>query len=136
MDRRVFLVSGLAGLAPLAACAPRVITVICDPALAPALDRALRTRGGRTYRLEPLAPRELLARAEGGAGLLVVTREPKLADRLQRLGFARIQNRWKPDIGGAPAQMVVTTGDGEAAAVHMARWLAGDEAAALLNTAR
>jgi len=129
MDRRIFLASGLA----LAACGPRTTTVVCDPDLAPALGRALRTRGERSFTLEPLAPRDLLTRAEGGGGVLVVTREPKLADRLQRLGVARLQNRWKQDIDGAPAQMVVTTGDGESTAVHMARWLAGEEAAGLLS---
>ena len=70
---------------------------------------------------------------EGGAGVVIATREPKLADRLQRYGHARLQNRFKPKVGGGAIQVVVTRGPGEAAGVAFARWLMTDEAAALLT---
>lgn len=132
MDRRVFLVTTLA-LGGCGLLGGRTIDVVCDPGLAAALDRALVTRGARTYRLAGLSPKAMLDRAETAPGLIVVSAEPKLTDRLQRLGFARLQNRWRFQIGGAPAHMVVTEGAGEAAAVHLAKWLAGDEAAGLLS---
>ncbi len=128
------MISALVGpLALPAACSHAATAVVCDPELLPALDRALATRGRATYRLDGLAAKPLLARAEAETGLLVVTREPKLADRLQRLGLVRIQNRWKLDLGEAPAHLVATTGAGEAAAARLAKWLTGDEAARLLS---
>jgi hypothetical protein len=133
MDRRVFFLTALVAPLALAGCGGAPTPVVCDPDLAPALDRALASRGRATYRLEALTARPLLARAEASGGLLVATREPKLADRLQRLGLVRIQNRWKLEVGGAPVHLVVTTGAGEAAAAHLAKWLAGEEAARRLS---
>lgn len=132
MDRRVFLVGTLA-LGGCGLLGPRTVGVVCDPDLTPALTRALTTRGAKTYRLEGLAPKAILDRAETTSGLIVISAEPKLTDRLQRLGFARLQNRWKLEIGGTPVHMVVTEGAGEAAAAHLAKWLAGEEAGKLLS---
>ncbi|ATQ41074.1 hypothetical protein [Caulobacter mirabilis] len=131
MDRRVFVFSALA----LSGCglSGGPVTVVCDPDLTSNLARALAARDAKAYRLEGLSPKGLLERAEAGGGLILVTAEPKLTDRLQRLGFARLQNRWKLQVRGAPAHMIVTDGAGEAAAVHLAKWLAGEEAAPLLS---
>ncbi len=131
MDRRVFVFSALA----LSGCglSGGPVNVVCDPDLTPSLARALATRGAKAFRIEGLSPKGLLERAEAGGGLILVTAEPKLTDRLQRLGFARLQNRWKLQVAGAPAHMIVTDGAGEAAAVHLAKWLAGEDAASLLS---
>lgn len=138
MDRRVFLIAAglLAGGASsltLGGCGEPTIPVIADPELVPPFDRALASRGRATYRLEGLGPRPLLERAEAGKGLLVVTREGRLADRLQRLAHVRLQNRWKLDIAGAPVHLLVTKGPGERAAIHLAEWLASEEAAPYLS---
>jgi hypothetical protein len=137
MDRRLFLLSTLA----LAGCG---LTdgwrmVICDPDLAPALGRALKAYGkagdGMLYGAGPEA---LLAAAEGESSALVVTRQPLLANRLQRLGFVRLEHRWQADIAGGPVEIVVTKGMGPAQwrALTLARWLASDAAApALANPA-
>lgn len=133
MDRRVFLISAVATPLALGGCGGRTITVICDPELAAPLDRALATRGRATYRLQGLAPRALLEAAEAGEGAVVVTREAKLADRLQRLSHVRLQNRWKIEIGGGLAHILATKGAGEGVAAHLGEWLAGEEAARLFS---
>jgi hypothetical protein len=136
MDRRIFLSGALASALPLVGCgAGAPVPVACDRPLAAALTRALEAwsaKGGRCV-LDALAARPLIDRGETTEGLVLVTREPKLADRLQRQSLARLQNRWHPMIGGVQAEMVVTRGAGEGAAVKLAKWLASEDAAALLT---
>jgi|GEM_PF-4422515 len=133
MDRRVFLVFAVAASWTLGGCGGRVTPVICDTDLVAPLDRALATRGRSTYRLEGLGPRPLLDAAEAGEGAIIVTREGKLADRLQRLSHVRLQNRWELRIGGGPVHVLATKGSGERMAIHLGEWLASEEAAPLLN---
>lgn len=133
MDRRLFLLSTLA----LAGCGltDSRQMVICDPDLAPALSRALKTRGepgdGILY---GAAPQALLVAAEGEPSALVVTRQSLIANRLQRLGFVRLEHRWQAQIAGETAEIMVTKGMGLAQwrALKLARWLASDAAEPVL----
>jgi hypothetical protein len=135
MDRRQLLLA----LGALAGCAPADdgLVVVCDPDLGPPLQIALMAwvRKGEVpgYSLEVADAKRLLARGETMPGRVIITREPKLADRLQRYGYARLQNRFKPRIGAGQVQVVVTRGAGEGGGVRFARWLTTDEAAALLT---
>jgi hypothetical protein len=132
MDRRIFLVGAMA----LAGCGrSETLAVVCDPDLEGPLRRALETwsRTGGAYDLEALPAKALLERGETVPGLVIVTREPKLADRLQRTGVVRLRNRWKPTLAGGEAQVVVTRGPGEARGAALGKWLMSDEAAAALT---
>ena len=138
MDRRLFLL----GAAALAGCSPAAgdLSIACDPDLVMRLKAAMtawRPAGAATgvhgKSIVGLDDRALLAFGETTDGLVLVTREPKLADRLQRTSRVRLQNRWKPKIGPGEVQVVVTRGDGEAQGVAFARWLMTDEAAAILT---
>ncbi len=135
MDRRLFL----AGAAALAGCAGGGSgpVVVCDPDLVAPLNAALAAwvrKGEATdFTLDAADAKALLAAGESGAGAVIATREPMLADRLQRYGHARLQNRFKPRIGAGEVQVVATRGPGEGAGVTFARWLTTDEAAALLT---
>ena len=79
-------------------------------------------------------PEALLSAAEGESSALVVTRQPLLANRLQRLGFVRLEHRWQADIAGERADLLVTKGVGPAQwrARDFAKWLASDAAAPVL----
>lgn len=133
MRRRVFLLSTLA----LAACGPNPPrqTVICDPGLGAALTRA-RSRFAEPGVLvvSEARPQALLEMAEAEPSTLVVTRQSLIANRLQRLGFVRLEHRWQARIGKETMQILVTKGVGPAQwrALKLAKWLAGDEAAPLL----
>jgi hypothetical protein len=133
MDRRTFVCLAASGFMLSGCLGPA--EVICDPDLEHSVDRALqaRTGGDGAYELEALAPRELLARAETQRGLIVVTREEKIADRLQRLSYVRLRHRWKPLVHGEPVQILVTKGSGEGSAVRLAKWLATGGAERHLN---
>ncbi|MDP2151352.1 MAG: hypothetical protein Q8K13_17110 [Parvibaculum sp.] len=135
MDRRLFLLA-LGAVAGCARGGPGP-AVVCDPDLVAPLNAALaawvRKGEASTFTLDGADPRALLAAGEAGSGAVIATREPMLADRLQRYGHARLQNRFKPRIGGGEVQVVVTRGPGEAAGAAFAGWLASDEAAALLT---
>src|SRR3989338_3892236 len=99
MDRRLFLVSTFA----LAACGPEPPrqTVICDPGLGSVLTRA-RGRfpepGGLV--VSEARPQALLGMAEAESSALIVTRQGLIANRLQRLGYVRLEHRWQARIGG------------------------------------
>jgi hypothetical protein len=135
MDRRLFLLA----LGAVAGCARGGAgpAVVCDPDLVKPLNAALaawvRKGEASAFSLQAADPRALLAAGEAGSGAVIATREPMLADRLQRYGHARLQNRFKPRIGVGEVQVVVTRGAGEAAGARFAEWLASDEAAALLT---
>lgn len=138
MDRRLFLLGATAATA----CSPTVaeLTVACDPDLVAPLKAALsawrpggQETGVRGKSIVGLDDRGLLAFGETTDGLVLATREPKLADRLQRTSRVRLQNRWKPRIGAGEVQVVVTRGAGEAEGVAFAKWLMTDEAAAILS---
>lgn len=135
MDRRLFLLA-LGAVAGCARGGPGPV-VVCDPDLVAPLNVALaawvRRGEAADFSLKAADPRTLLAAGEGGTGAVIATREPKLADRLQRYGHARLQNRFKPRAGGGEIQVVATRGPGEAAGAAFAKWLMTDEAAALLN---
>ncbi len=135
MDRRLFLLA-LGAAAGCARGGPGP-AVVCDPDLVAPLNAALAAwaRKGEAagFTLRAAGPKALLEAGEAGAGAVIATREPKLADRLQRYGHARLQNRFKPKIGPGEVQVVVTRGDSEAAGVKFAKWLMTDEAAVLLT---
>ena len=133
MDRRIFLLSSLA----LAGCGgpPDGQVVICDPALAGPLARALATQD-RTppFILPQASPQALLDPAEKARSALVVTRYSLIANRLQRLGYVRLEHRWQALISDQTVQISVTRGGGQAQrrALRLAKWLASEEAAPLL----
>lgn len=139
MDRRLFL----AGAVALTGCTtrPTDLSVACDPDLVAPLKAALAAwrpdgegTGVRGRSIVGVDERTLLSLAERTDGLVVVTREPKLADRLQRTSRVRLQNRWKPRIGAGEVQVVVTRGEGEALGAAFGKWLMSDEATAILST--
>jgi len=135
MDRRLFLFA-LGAAAGCARGGPGP-AIVCDPDLVAPLNVALaawvRKGEATAFTLKAADPRALLEAGEAGSGAVIATREPKLADRLQRYGHARLQNRFKPKIGPGEVQVVVTRGPGEAAGEAFAKWLMTDEAAALLT---
>lgn len=133
MNRRLFLLSTLA----LAGCggeAPRQ-TVLCDPGLGQALERALaKAPTAVAPVLTEARVAELLDRAENADNALVVTGQGLIANRLQRLGFVRLEHRWQARIGDGTMQILVTRGWGpdQWRALKLAKWLASDAAAPLL----
>jgi len=133
MNRRLFLLSSLA-LAGCGAAPPRQ-TVLCDPGLGDTLAQAL-TKAPTPVApvLTEARPAELLDRAEATPNAIVVTGQGLIANRLQRLGYVRLEHRWQAQIGAGTLQILVTRGWGpdQWQALKLAKWLAGDEAAPLL----
>ena len=134
MDRRIFLLSGFA----LAGCggASEGQVVICDPRLAGPLGRALAGQAPAGPIILPRgSPQALLEPAEQQRSALVVTRYSLIANRLQRLGYVRLEHRWQTQIGGQTVQVAVTRGGGasQRRALRLARWLGSEDAAPLLN---
>lgn len=134
MDRRLFLLSTFA----LGACSsePARQTVICDPGLGAPLARAGQAYGkAGVLVLNEAKADELLDRAQTEPSALVVTGQGLLANRLQRLAFVRLEHRWPARIGDRTVQVLVTKGLGPAQwrALALAKWLASDEAAPLLQ---
>ena len=133
MNRRLFLLSTLA----LAACdgaAPRQ-TVLCDPDLGAPLTRALAAAPTPVAPvLTEARPAELLDRAENADNAIIVTGQGLIANRLQRLGYVRLEHRWQAQIGAGTMQVLVTRGWGpdQWRALKLAKWLASDAAAPLL----
>lgn len=133
MDRRLFLLSTFA----LAACSaePPRQTVICDPGLGAVLTRAGKAYGeAGTFVVNEARAEALLDMAEHEASALVVTRQSLLANRLQRLGYVRLEHRWQARIGDETVQVLVTKGGGLAQwrALKLAKWLASEAGAAAL----
>lgn len=136
MDRRLFLLSTFS----LAACSggPPRQTVICDPGLRSALKRAGEAYGkAGVLVFNEVRPEPLLEMAEHEASALVVTRLSLLANRLQRLGYVRLEHRWQARIGEDKVELLVTKGGGLAQwrTLRLAKWLAGPEGAPLLADA-
>ncbi len=137
LGRRLFL-SGLAlSTTGLWACdigEAAVLSIVCDPDLAEPVGRALlawpELRGGRHGLDSDPSERALGQKMEALRGGLVATREPKQANRLQRLGLSRLEHRWTRDIKGGPAILLVTRGPSgpQGRAVRFARWLASPAA--------
>jgi len=133
MNRRLFLLSSLA----LAGCdaAPPRQTVLCDPGLGDMLAQALKTAPSPVAPvLTEAGPAELLDRAEGAPNAIVVTAQGLIANRLQRLGYVRLEHRWQAQTGAGTLQILVTRGWGpdQWQALKTAKWLASDAAAPLL----
>ena len=133
MNRRLFLLSTLA----LTGCGgePPRQTVLCDPGLGQALERALaRAPTAVAPVLTEARAAELLDRAERADNAIVVTGQGLVANRLQRLGFVRLEHRWPARIEGETMQILVTRGSGpdQWRALKLAKWLASADAAPLL----
>jgi hypothetical protein len=135
MHRRALLLAALA--TPLVACdlmEPGPLRIVCDPDLVQALETAAtawpRRRGAPVQVETDISLVQLGRKMELLQGGLIATREPKQANRIQRLGLARLENRWTRDIDGGPVSLVVTRGDfqDEYEARKFARWLASPEA--------
>ena len=139
MHRRALLLAALAApvAAPLGGCdlmEPGPLRIVCDPDLVSALEAAATAwpqRRGAPVQVETdISLVQLGRRMELLQGGLIATREPKQANRIQRLGLARLENRWTRDIDGGPVSLVVTRGDfqDEYEAKKFAKWLASPEA--------
>ncbi|MDB5472608.1 MAG: hypothetical protein JWR84_4168 [Caulobacter sp.] len=138
MHRRALLLAALAvpAAAPLAGCdllPARTLQIVCDPDLGEALDRAFAAWPGRRAPAviqSDISPVDLGRKMEALRGGLIATREPKQANRIQRLSLARLGDRWTRDIDGGPVHLVVTRGDfrEEHQARTFAKWLAAPEA--------
>jgi hypothetical protein len=138
MTGRRWFLSGLAvSTAGLWACdrgEAALLAMVCDPDLVDPVQRALlvwpELRAGRRRMVSDRSERALGQKMESLRGGLVVTREPRQANRLQRLGLSRLEHRWTRDIAGAPAILLVTRGDPgpQGRALRFARWLASPAA--------
>lgn len=135
MHRRALLLAALA--VPVSACdllPPPPLGVVCDPDLAQALERAIIAWPGRRngpFRVDTdISLIELGRKMEALRGGLIATREPKQANRIQRLSLARLEDRWIRDIDDGPVHLVVTRGDvlDVRHARAFAKWLATPEA--------
>ncbi|HYE47377.1 MAG TPA: hypothetical protein VEA44_16555 [Caulobacter sp.] len=135
MRRRTLLLATLS--LPLAACGllpPEPLAIVCDADLVAALETAAKAwpgrRGAAVEVATDISERELGERMEALRGGLIATREPKQANRIQRLGLARLEHRWTREIAGGPVQLVATRGDyrSEQGAIAFAKWLASPEA--------
>lgn len=142
MHRRTLLLAALA--APLGACdllPARDLIIVCDVDLVQALERAYAAWPDRRAALaiqSDISPVEQGRQMEALRGGLIATREPKQANRIQRLSLARLEDRWTRDIAGGPVQLVVTRGDvrDEHAARKFARWLASPAADRFVDGAK
>ncbi|RYF94713.1 MAG: hypothetical protein EON95_04330 [Caulobacteraceae bacterium] len=139
MHRRALLLAALAVPAsgPLASCGllpAGPLRIVCDPDLVQALEQAANGWPGRRSAAvsvdTDISLVELGRKMEALQGGLIATREPKQANRIQRLSLARLEDRWTRDIGGGPVSLVVTRGDfvDEHEARTFAKWLASPEA--------
>lgn len=135
MHRRTLLLAALA--IPVTACdllPPPPLAIVCDADLVGALERAVAAwpgrRGGQLSTDTDIDLVALGRKMEALRGGVIATREPKQANRIQRLSLARLEDRWTRDIDGGPVQLVVTRGDARDvhAARKFARWLASPEA--------
>ena len=134
MNRRLFLVSTLA----LAGCSagPARQTVICDRGLGGVLSQALDQGPVKVAVVANEAGvQALLDQAEREPSALVVTRQSMVANRLQRLGYVRLEHRWQARVDGGTVEILVTKGWGldQQRALRLAKWLAGEDAAPLLG---
>ena len=142
MLRRTLLQSGLVAAAGLAGCGlgpPARLSVVCDMDLRLPLIHAAalwpdRRDGSYAVDSDP-TERALGQRMEGLDGGLVATREPKQANRLQRMGLARLDHRWTRPLGGGEIILIATRGDfwPQGRAIAFARWLASPAADAALT---
>src|SRR5687768_16810679 len=130
MHRRALLLAALA--VPVTACdlmRPGPLRIVCDPDLAAALERAAlawpQRRGAPVEVGTDISLVQLGHRMEQLQGGLIATREPKQANRIQRLSLARLEDRWVRDVDGGPVHLVATRGDfrAEHQARKFARWL-------------
>jgi len=133
MDRRLFLFSAVA----LGACTPGAtdsrLQAVCDREFAGVIRRAFlawRT-GAEEINIIAVAVRDVADVAMEVRSAVVVTREALHANRLQRLAHVRLERRWQVPIGGARAEVMVTTGQGTGqwGALAFAQWLASPAAA-------
>lgn len=139
MRRRTLIIAGLAAplAAPLAACdliPGEPLIIVCDPELVPVMEAAAAAwpdlRGGPVQVGSDISARALGAKMAANQGGVAVTREIRQADRLQRMGVARLENRWTRSIAGTPVHIVVNQGDWmqQRASTAFAKWLASPEA--------
>lgn len=147
MRRRTLLLSALAVpvSAALASCdllpAP-ALQIVCDPDLAEALERAAIGWPERRYaslRVDTdISEVELGRKMEALMGGLIATREPKQANRIQRLSLARLEDRWAREVDGGQVHLVATRGDfrDEHQVRKFAKWLITPEADRFFTTAR
>lgn len=135
MDRRTLLVSLLA-LGGCGLVGGGRLEALTDADLEARLKAALRAYAGQhpglDWSLTASDAVGLYARAQAAGSRVIVTRETKLTDNLQRTRRAPLENRWTLGAKDAPIAIVVTKGAGEHAAKAFAEWLAGPDAPSIL----
>lgn len=135
MDRRTLLVS-LAALGGCGLVGGGRLEALTDPELEAKLRAAMGVyaarHAGLAWSLTAADAVGLFARAQAPGSRVVVTRETKLTDNLQRTRRAPLENRWTLGTKDAPVAIVVTKGAGEHAAKAFAEWLAGPDAPPIL----
>ncbi len=135
MHRRALLLVALVVpvSVPLGSCdlmTPGPLRIVCDPDLVQALERAAtawpKRRGAPVQIESDISLVQLGQQMEALRGGVIATREPKQANRIQRLSLARLEDRWTRDIDGGPVSLVATRGDfrDEHEARKFAKWLA------------
>jgi hypothetical protein len=133
MHRRTLLVSLAAsgGLAGCGLAGPGRLEALTDPGLEAGLKSAMTAYAGQhpdlDWSLTATDPVSLLARAQAAGARVLVTRETKLCDNLQRTRRAPLENRWTLGAPNAPIGVVVTKGAGERQAKAFAEWLTSPE---------
>ena len=135
MHRRTLLLAALT--LPVGACdlmTPGPLRIVCDSDLVEAMERSAAAwpqRRGAPVQVETdISLVQLGRKMEALQGGLIATREPKQANRIQRLSLARLEDRWTRDIDGGPVHLVATRGDfrDEHQARTFAKWLITPEA--------
>jgi hypothetical protein len=127
MDRRTLMIS----LAALGGCGPIQrgrLEALTDPDLEVRLNVMMTAyaseHAGLNWSLTTADAVGLYNRAEAPGARVIVTRETKLTDNLQRTRRAALENRWTLGFPDAPIAVVVTKGAGEHVAKAFAEWLA------------
>jgi hypothetical protein len=138
MHRRNLLASFVSA-AVLAGCEANAspLAVITDPDLDALARTALLAyqgqHAGLRWTITPGAASDLYALAEADGARVLITRETRLADNLQRTRRAPLENRWTMGPKDAPIALVVTKGAGEATAKAFAQWLVSREGQSALD---
>lgn len=138
MDRRTLLIS-LAAAGGLAGCGligEGQLEIITDPDLEARVKAAAQAYAakhqGLQWSVRAADAVGLLNLAEAPGARVMVSRQTKLADNLQRTLRASLENRWKLGTVDDPIVVLVTSGQGKGGAKRFALWLTGPDAPAIV----
>ena len=141
MRRRTLLIS-LAAAGGLAGCdllGDGRLEIITDPDLEPRVKAAAAAyaagRKGLQWSVRAADAVGLLNLAEAPGARVLISRQTKLADNLQRTLRASLENRWRLGSVEDPVVVLVTSGQGKGGAKRFALWLTGPDAPAIVTPA-